>query len=105
MQQISLLGFRPLAAMPNTFIGNIESQTLNVPFVAMLTVMPLRLQQDKFVFSLAINGTQHEMSKVGTLEDLKHIIDTSVLLQDITTWKEGKAIKEAPIVDSNSNPA
>lgn len=56
------------------------------------------------MFSLSINGRQHEMSRVGTLEDLKQIIETSTLLQDIDTWREGKAVKEAPIVDSDSNP-
>lgn len=77
--------------MPNTYLGNYESQSLKHPYVCILMVIPLKIQEDKFVFTLTLNGSDKFRGKVGTMEDFANWYHFETLWSDIDIYKRGEA--------------
>lgn len=89
LRRLSVLQFKPVAAAPNTFIGVFGSQITAFENVLILTVIPLKMQADKFVFTLTVNGASEFDGLVGTMEDFKLHFETSLVWRDMDTWLKG----------------
>jgi hypothetical protein len=91
---IEELGLKPVAALPNTYLGMMKSQTLKSDFLILLSVIPLKIQKDHYVFSVTINGNTAFKGKVGTMDDLRGWLYTEVLIEDVNVWRDGRAEKD-----------
>lgn len=83
------LNFKPVQAIPNSFIGQWESQTTRAPFTCLLSAIPLKIQENKYVFTLTFNGNTAFQGKVGTFDEFESWFFTSALWQDIENWRNG----------------
>lgn len=94
LRRLSALKFKPVAASPNTFVGVFGSQITSNDHVLILTCIPLQVQSDKFVFTLTLNGSTQFDGFVGTMEQFKVHMDTSLVWKDMETWLEGVRLSE-----------
>jgi hypothetical protein len=75
--------------MPNMYLGDYESKSLSNPYVCLLSVIPLKVQADKYVFTLTLNGVDSFRGKVGTVEEFINWFHFEVLWSDVDIYKNG----------------
>lgn len=77
------MGFRSITDRPYDFIGSIKGQHGEYGMAALLTVMPLKLQNDTFVISLEMNGEQMVKARLAKLEDIATLVGYSGVVKEM----------------------
>lgn len=77
------MGFRPITDRPYDFIGSVKGQHDDYGMAALLTVMPLKLQNDTFVISLEMNGEQMVKARLAKLEDIATLVGYSGVVKEM----------------------
>lgn len=82
---MNAMGFKQISGRPYEFIGSIDGQHDKYKMAALITLMPLRLQQGTYVMSLDMNGEQMVKSRMVTLEDVAKLVGYSGVVKEIIT--------------------
>jgi len=90
LDSLGEMGFRPISGRPYEFIGTVKSQSSDYDMAALLTVMPLKLQNDTYVISLEMNGEQMVKSRLAKLDDIANLVGYAGVMKDILSTVDGK---------------
>lgn len=85
LDALEAMGFKPISGRPYEFIGSVKQQHDEYPMAALLTVMPLQLQQGTYVISLEMNGEQMVKARMATLEEVASIVGYAGVVKEILT--------------------
>lgn len=85
LDALAAMGFKPISGRPYDFIGSVKQQHEEYPMAALLTVMPLQLQQGTYVISLEMNGEQMVKARMATLEEVANIVGYAGVVKEILT--------------------
>jgi hypothetical protein len=77
------MGFRQISGRPYEFIGNVAGQHNNYGMAAIITLIPLKLQQGTYVMSLDMNGEQMVKTRLITMEDLAQVVGYSGVVKEV----------------------
>lgn len=80
---LKTMGFRTITDRPYDFIGSVKGQHDDYGMAALLTVIPLKLQDDTFVVSLEMNGEQMVKARLVTLEDIAVLVGYSGVMKEM----------------------
>lgn len=92
------MGFRQIQDRPYEFLGMVKSQHSEHDMAALLTIVPLRLQQGNYVISLEMNGEVMVKTRMATLEDVANIVGYAGVVKEVLTLVRKKEN------DDNENP-
>lgn len=84
------MGFRSITDRPYDFIGSVKGQHDDYGMAALLTVMPLKLQNDTFVISLEMNGEQMVKARLAKLEDIATLVGYSGVVKEMLDFVDRK---------------
>jgi hypothetical protein len=87
---LKTMGFRNITDRPYDFIGSVKGQHDDYGMAALLTVIPLKLQNDTFVVSLEMNGEQMVKARLVTLEDIATLVGYSGVVKEILDYVDRK---------------
>ena len=77
------MGFKQISGRPYEFIGSVASQHNDYGMAALITLMPLKLQQGTYVMSLDMNGEQMVRARLVTLEDVAQVVGYSGVVKEV----------------------
>jgi hypothetical protein len=81
---MQLMGFRQIQGRNTQFLGMLKSQVEGFSeMAALVTLMPLMLDKEKFVLSLEINGHLVVSAKMVTLDEVADIVGYQGVISDI----------------------
>lgn len=89
ISHIAGLGFRPIQDDPNTFRASVKTGAKGYERAATLTMLPLQLQRNRYVFTLQVNGDPGFSGRVGDLGDFDEwwakVLDNSLRSPDVSS--------------------
>lgn len=82
---MAAMGFKQINGRPYEFIGSVAGEHDGYGMAALITLMPLKLQQGTYIMSLDMNGEQMVKARLVTLEDIAKVVGYSGFVKEVLT--------------------